>query len=265
MSDSSVASGGNSHTVSRNVRGSRGVFPRVPVAKVVPLVQAIWDEGHGEPVRMTAAFDKLERSATSGPSRALIAAANSGYGLIKGNAASSFLELTDTGKALAETESTSVRRSELTNAVLGNEIARSIHERWLNKPLPSDQVVSDYAKSVSSLSDDESELCWQIISENFAFVGLVIQEGGKQVLIAPSTVHEDQISQTRGNESNKTSQPSANIQSSTHSLTAVDSSRVSPNAEFHFNIQIHLPSDADPEVYDAIFSSISKNLLNSES
>lgn len=36
------------------------------------------------------------------------------------------------------------------------------------------------------------------------------------------------------------------------------------NPEFHFNIQIHLPSDASPDTYDAIFKSIGRHLLGKE-
>ena len=31
--------------------------------------------------------------------------------------------------------------------------------------------------------------------------------------------------------------------------------------QFHFNIQIHLPDNSTPEVYDAIFHSIAKHLI----
>lgn len=242
---------------------SRSVFPRVSIQKVLPLLEAIWREGHGEQVRATAAFARMGRSHTSGPSRTLIAAANTGYGLITGNANSPYLSLTDSGKAIVGADNDSERGAAIRNALFENELFRKVYGRYLDKALPSDQVVCDYIKSDAGLSDEDSAACWAVISENLRYSGLLLKEGNRDVVVS---------SQNVGSASNSTSDPVTSPKPSIsedpnptiapqNASAKEDVSYLPSQAEFHFNVQIHLPNDATPEVYDAIFASIAKNLL----
>lgn len=249
----------------RQRRGAaRSAFPRVSIQKVIPLLDAIWSEGHGEQVRTTSAFARLGRSHTSGTSRTLIAAANSGYGLISGNAHSTFLGPTENGRLLAGATSDEDRNSTITDAMFSNDIFRTVHGRYLDKALPSDQVVCDFIMSEAGLSEEDASACWSVISENLRYAGLLIKEGGRDVVVARQNAAPGSRSAPEL-PSPQTDIKNGRMNSGTPVMTTDDEVQSVTQAEFHFNVQIHLPSDATPETYEAIFSSIAKNLLQRKS
>lgn len=244
----------------RRRSAARTAFPRVPISKVIPLAEAIWEEGHGEQVRATAAFARLNRSPTSGASRTLIASANSGYGLVNGNANSTYLALTDLGKTLAAASSASEKSAAIAEALFNNPIFTSVHNRYENRPLPSDQVVRDYIKNDAALSEEDAAICWTVVSENLRYAGLLIKEGGKDVIVsrqsaAPLTRTETNVEASRGDTNHTREETNESPPPPDERIVGL------PQAEFHLNVQIHLPNDADAETYDAIFASIARNLL----
>jgi hypothetical protein len=141
-----------------------------------------------------------------------------------------------------------------------NNIFRVVHTRYLDKALPSDQVVSDFIKQDAGLSDEDASACWGVISENMRFAGLLIKEGGRDVVVA----RQNASPVTRREPAIQSPQEQANADQGATDSSAVhinSSFTRMPQAEFHFNVQIHLPNDAAPEIYDAIFAGIAKNLL----
>ena len=78
----------------------RGKFPRLPLTKALDLPKAIFAVGQGEPARRIRAFGYLGRSPEGGASRTLITASSTAYGLTKGGANDSHLELTDRGRRI---------------------------------------------------------------------------------------------------------------------------------------------------------------------
>src|SRR3989344_3216689 len=63
---------------------SRSAFPRIPLSKVLALGEKIYELGEGDPVPRLVVFDKLGKSADSGPSRMLITTSNA-YRLTTGS------------------------------------------------------------------------------------------------------------------------------------------------------------------------------------
>lgn len=241
-------------------RGARNAFPRVVLPKVIPLLQAIWDEGRGDKVRMTRAFERLGRSHASGTSKTLIAAANSGYQLIEGNASSTHLELTDLARKIVDPNLSPEREDGIQDALFSSDVFNLVYERYLDRALPSDQVVSDFIKSETALSDEDSKACWAVIAENMRFAGLLVKEGNSDVIVARPQAHLAVSSVEQLDNPPEPKTQTAGEQTVSPVVTSKNPV-LPPRAEFHFNVQIHLPNDATPEVYDSIFASIAKNLL----
>lgn len=239
---------------------SRKIFPRLAISKVLPLANAIWEEGQGVQVRATAAFSRLGKKHNSGPSKSLIASASSGYGLVAGNASSTYLSLTELGQSIVKNQSDSDRESAILEALFENEVFTAVHKRYLDKALPSDQVVSDFIKSDTDLSDEDSAACWSVISENMKYAGLLIKEGSSDVVISKPRLNSDSKPPLEPKKLDK-SEPLPTL-APTMKAEPVSAVSVPFQADFHFNVQIHLPNDAKSEVYDSIFASIANNLLN---
>jgi hypothetical protein len=247
-------------------RVARGAFPRMSLNKTLDLLNAIYQLGHGDPVRRVSAFNQLNRSADSGLSRQLVATANSGYGLLKGNATSPYLELTDRGQSLVSSSDQSVTRKIIYEALIDNAIFKASVEKYRDRALPNDEVFSDYLKSAFGLGDADSKLAVSVIKENMRDHGLIESvAGGREVVVAPETAFVTLQSSTTGSpldtdEIQHQSGARTPLESNVDGRqSSASSTQMLP--QIAFNIQIQLPSDASAETYEAIFKNIAAYLL----
>jgi hypothetical protein len=247
-------------------RVARRAFPRMSLNRTLDLVNAVYGLGHGEPVRRVSAFNQLSRSADSGPSRQLVATANSGYGLLKGNATSPFLELTERGQALVSSTDKARSRRVVYDALMDNAIFKASIDRYRDRALPNDEVFADFVKSAFGLGDTDSKLAVSVIKENMRDHDLIESvAGGREVVVAPEVALASLQPSTESAPADSDelqyegrAQP---LRESSPNGRQVSSASTQILPQIAFNIQIQLPSDASPETYEAIFKNIAAHLL----
>ncbi|MBB5397511.1 hypothetical protein [Mucilaginibacter sp. AK015] len=259
--------GSGSKELSKKVRGA---FPRLPLKKVVELIDAIYDEGQGDPVRRREILEKMGRSPDSSASVVLIQAANKGYSLINGNKNSSHLSLTETGNAIINDPKSSKVVYEI---LFSNGYFSAVVEKYKDKPLPSDTVVTDFLIRDHKLDAQDASASWAVIKENMSDYGLLKESGNKSVVIdrdyaasiMDSNVNsDDNVVKENAIAKEKTEEPEPK-KSEVDDNSKSNPTRVIKNVpQITFNIQVVLPENASPEVYESIFASMSNHLLGRE-
>lgn len=168
----------------------KGLFPRLPLSKVLELPRKIYEVGEGETVRRVLVFDKLGKSPESGPSRGLVTV-SSMYGLTRGGYQAEYLELTDLGKLLVTSQQGSKKFYELIYDVLfSNDLFSGFVNYWKNKSMPSDDVASDWLVRNYQLSTEDGRTAWEIIKSNILDWNLTEQLSGKRVISSRETALE---------------------------------------------------------------------------
>ena len=250
-----------------------GGFPRQPLKKVLELTDAIFNEGHGEPVRRRTAFEKINKSPDSSTSYYLLQAANGGYSLVNGNKNSSHLELTEKGISISNPKSPKEKISAIYDILFSNQYFTTIIDRYKEKPFPNDQLVIDYLEREQKLSQTEAQECWSVVKQNINDYSLIEESGNKKIIIDKE--HALKINGKSESTDNNSDSPSD--EKSDSNITQLNSSptngsitqenylsnkkHVKQLPQITFNIQVVLPENATPEVYEAIFSSMSTHLL----
>lgn len=183
------------------VKSKRGVFPRLPLLQVMELPRAIYDLGQGEMVRRLKVFDQLGKSAGSGPSRALVTISGM-YGLTKGGYQADYLELTDTGKKLIAVPLRSKSNYILAYDVLfDNDIFARFIDYWKEKPMPSDDLASDWLSRTEKISSKEALAYWEVIKTNILDWNLKEDLSGKPVIISREIALDSVKDETQINQS----------------------------------------------------------------
>lgn len=160
----------------------KGLFPRLPLTKVLELSNTIYLIGQGEPVRRLLIFDRLGKSPASGHSRALVTI-SSFYNLTKGGYQADYLELTDIGKLLMTTPKGSKKYYQLAYELLfANEVFSGFVEYWKNKALPSDEIAEDWLVRTYKLGSADGQIAWEVIKSNLLEWELTEQLSGKRVI-----------------------------------------------------------------------------------
>ncbi len=249
----------------QEAKGKRaaGMFPRVPLSKVLDLAEAMYAEGQGERVRRLDAFHRLGKSPESGPSRMLVSTGNSGYGLLTGSYQADYLGFTERGRKVMEAGNEVEKRAAIYDSLFANSIFSAFVTRFKDKTLPTDKVAMDVLESELGVPHADVELCWEVIRDNINDFGLIQEVSGKQLLVSRDMALE-RLGKSLGQQTEPSIDTTPSQVQETHlSIRAPKFSAPykSPTPEFHFNIQIHLPENASPETYEAIFRSIANNLL----
>lgn len=247
---------------------AKGLFPRMALSKALELTEAIYRLGHGEEVRRRSVFNELKKSPDSGAARALIAASNSGYDLTTGSQTSEYLGLSENGALYVKGKNEEERYSAIYKILYSNEIFADFLQHFNDRPLPVDEVAIDYLRKTHGISEDDAKDCWSVIRSNVFDYGLVQELSGKNIMISLDTALSN-ISKK-----NKTTDPKvSSTQDKDPEQTKQEEEAISRKAnprnqealeiipQITFNIQVVLPENASPDVYDSIFKSIASNLL----
>jgi hypothetical protein len=233
------------------------------------IPRAIYELGHGEPVRRRRVFDHLGRSADSGPSRSLVAAANTGYGLINGNSRSEYLDLTPLGLKIVSESNERSRREAMHEVLFSNDIFAEFVEHFHDRPLPRDEIATDYLAKTYGFVEADAEAFFEVIKDNLSAHGLLQELSGKPIVMNRTAAVES-LGTAQDNRPEPEPRMSAESQEELAERADEEDSglprrfRSGTNElvpQFHFNIQIVLPIEAAPETYDNIFRSISTHLL----
>lgn len=167
----------------RRKRASRP-FPAASFEEALEFANAIFEIGGGQPVRRLTLFDHLKKAPESGPSRQLISNASK-YGLIKGNAASEHLQLTEDGlKSVDEggLPKREVARARVKLSIEEIEPFKRLYDQFVNSRLPAKAVLVDTMKEggVGGELVDEGVDTFIV---NLRFVGLLQTLSGAERIV----------------------------------------------------------------------------------
>jgi len=255
----------NENDVSAKGKRAKGMFPRLSLNKVIEVPKAIYDIGEGAPVRRLSVFHKLGKSSESSTSRTLITVSNGMYNLTTGGYNAEFLGITERGKAIVAPASESSKYKAIIETLFENDIFSAFITKFGGKGL-NDEVAIDYLKDTHKLIDSDAKTALEVFKENINDHRLMQEFSGRKVIIsremALEALSKSTPSPTANDSSAVSGPPSEQPPFTPHSVNnGVISHRNNGIPQFHFNIQIHLPDNSPPEVYDAIFHSIAKHLI----
>jgi len=164
--------------------------------EALPLAEAIQKFAAGQRVRRLTLFEKLGRSAESGPSRQLIT--NSAqYGLTKGSYTAEWLELTDEGRLASADESAPVARlaARLELAITRVEPFNKLYEQFKDNRLPSAAVMRDFIVE-NAVPLDNADECVETFLANARDLGLIRMYAGAERLLTFQLLLDDAGSTT---------------------------------------------------------------------
>jgi hypothetical protein len=149
-------------------------FPAASFEETLEFANAIFEIGGGQPVRRLTLFDHLKKAPESGPSRQLITNASK-YGLMKGNAASEHLQLTEDGLKSVDDgghPKREVARARVKLAIEEVEPFKRLYEQFVNSRLPAKAVLVD-AMTASGVGAEFADEGVDTLIVNLRFVGLL--------------------------------------------------------------------------------------------
>jgi hypothetical protein len=216
---------------------------------VQKIARTIAQKNAGQPMRRLDVFEELGKQPDSGPSRILVTA-SSGFGLTTGGYKADILSLTELGRRLAIDGD----RTAMIDAVLTVEVFRKFFEQYKGNPLPSEVAAKSFL-ATAGIPTDRTEACWNLVRQNGEQCGLIQEVSG-----IPRVLPRDHAIERMGIKEVK---PPPAVEPS-GGKAAEQRENVAPISlpSLNINLQIHLPADAKPEQYDAIFSSMRKHLID---
>jgi hypothetical protein len=217
---------------------------------------------------------RLKRSLDSGPGRTLTTAASTGYGLIKISQNYEYFDVEDRGRRLVSAPTERERQEAAYDALFANDIFAGFVARFSQRTLPANEVLATFLEQNFSLSADDAKGFAAVVRENLVDFGLTEEVAGRLSVISREMALErfgspKPLEQTNVDSGERlpsvrsAAEPPmpSSVSPAPAAIMTVPANMPGSAPEFHFNIQIHLPSDATPEAYDAIFKSIATHLL----
>lgn len=232
----------------------KSLFPPAPIAEARQIAETIAQKGAGQPMRRLDVFQILGKSADSGPSRNLVSS-SSGFGLTTGGYKAEILSLTDLGKRLGIDRD----ESAMVDAVLGVDIFGKFFETYKEKALPADVAGKSFLAS-AGIPLDRVAACWELALMNGRDAGLLREMAGAERVLT----REHAIELLGGEREAGTASASTRTAQDDGKGGSKGKPTGRSTPSININLEIHLPSDATPEVYEAIFSSMRKHLVDVE-
>ena len=182
-------------------RGGRRVsrpFPHLPFEDALSLAQSIQEVAGPNPIRRLTLFDQIGRAPESGPSRQWITTA-ARYKLIKGNAASEQLQLTNEGD-LATSRDAADReraRAKIKLAIETIDLFSSLYSKFAGQKLPSSALLEDAAGDLGVPEKMRAEAVEMFIV-NLRYVGLLqTLSGAERILTTDHAVDQLPVGEGR--------------------------------------------------------------------
>lgn len=227
----------------------KSLYPAVPIGEAQQIARIIAQKNAGQPMRRLDVFEELGKSPDSGPSRMLVTA-SSGFGLTAGGYQAQMLTLTDLGRRLAVDDD----KTAMIDAVLRVDVFKRLFEAYKGNPLPSEVAAKSFL-ATAGIPAERTEACWNLVRQNGEQCGLIQEVSG-----APRVLPRDHAIERMGIKQVKPTPP---VEASGGKVPE-QREKVAAGGlpSLNINLQIHLPADAKPEQYDAIFSSMRKHLID---
>ncbi len=226
------------------------IFPPVPISDARLIARTIAENNAGQPMRRLDVFHVLDRSPDSGSSRNLVTA-SSGFGLSTGGYQAEILSLTDLGRRLAVEGD----ESALIDAVLCVDIFKRFFDTYKDKGIPSEVAARSFLAD-NGVPTDRTLACFNLTMDNGRESGLITQVSGAERILP----RDHAIERMGGANVRPIPPPSAHRQNGSQQTPPLTVGMPALN----INLEIHLPADATPEKYDAIFSSMRKHLMSNK-
>ena len=167
----------------RRTRSAR-TFPASSFLEALPIAEGIHEFAAGQRIKRLTLFDKMGRSADSGPSRQLVT--NSGqYGLTKGSYQSEWLELTDEGRLASDKDAAAQGRlaARLELAIAKVDSFNRLYEQFKDNRLPTPAVMRD-ALLEQGMAEDTVDEAVATFLANARDLGLVQNYAGAERLLS---------------------------------------------------------------------------------
>ena len=229
----------------------KSLFPPVSIGEARQIADTVAQTNAGQPTRRLDVFNVLGKAPDSGPSRNLVTS-SSGFALTTGSYRAETISLTDLGRRLAIDRDASAA----VDAVLGVDIFGKFFDTYKDKSIPADVAGKSFLAD-SGIPTARVQACWDLVLENGRQVGLIREMSGAERVLP----REHAVELLGG-------QPQAEAAAGRREVQEEhreDQHRRKPTLpSVNINLEIHLPGDATPEQYEAIFSSMRKHLIDDE-
>jgi len=158
-------------------------YPAYSFEQSLPLIDAIWKFGAGEPIRRLTLLKEMDKSPTSSIVQNLIT--NSAkYGLTTGSYIAEWLTPTDEGKKATDPagEPRDKLHARFALAMAGIAPFKLLYDTYKGKKLPSHEAMKDVIRASSLKIENEAE-CLDTFIVNAKFLGLLQTIAGAETLI----------------------------------------------------------------------------------
>lgn len=229
----------------------KSLFPPVGIREARQIAKTIAEKGSAQPMRRLDVFNVLKKAPDSGPSRNLVTS-SSGFGLTTGGYQAEILALTDLGRRLAVDGD----ESALVDAVLGVDIFGRFFETYKDKAIPADVAGKSFL-ATAGIPLVRTQACWDLVLENGRTAGLIKEMAGAERVLG----REHAVELLGGK-----AQPLGAQVEALAGQKSVNEGKGKTKSlpSLNINLEIHLPADASPDDYEAIFSSMRKHLVDVE-
>jgi len=232
--------------------GRKSPFPPYDLNEALLIARTIWEKNAGKPMRRLTLFDAIGRSPESGPSRQLLTA-SSGYGLTQGSFHVEVIRITERGQAIVQRNDPQAKL----DAVLEVDAFRAFFDNYRNAALPSETAALDFLKE-QRVPEKSARACLETLLKSGEQVALIQEISGTKRVVSSEHALEE-LSKAPG--------LLLPLQPESEEPAQVTSARrfeekAKRSLSLNINIQIHLPADAKPEIYEIIFKNIREQLMD---
>lgn len=166
-------------------------YPASSFQDALILGEAIMKHAAGEKVRRLTLLEKMGKSPTSSATQMMIT--NSGkYGITTGSYVAEYLELTERGRTVVDSQKTEAERKNAVFFLSINGVApfKSLYEHYKDKRLPEREVMKDFLTD-SSIDVPDLDECIDTFIVNAKDLGILRTIGGAETLVAIDSVIEE--------------------------------------------------------------------------
>ena len=236
-------------------------FPLTTFSDALSFAQGISGLGADGPIKRLTLLDQLGKRPGSSKTRDLITHSAT-YGLTKGSSGAEFIELTADGKVAVDgSDNARQRRKHFDLAISRIGPFRKVFDRYKGKSMPKPAFLKDALEQVGVASDDTDQAI-ATLQQNLEFVGAITDVSGVTHIDMPSFGSQRSVDDgdpdgvgkggTQGSNANR--QPD----DKGHDKSGLRPPTTGPH--LHIDVQVHIDSNATPELIDQIFKSMATHL-----